>query len=163
MVQYDIGNLKRNYFFEVRGNIMIGLLGLITFGALAVFSLLYLSAIVSGKSPAIDKALVLIKRHMDYIGVASAAYGFLAACATPVLVSDPANMFVRLLGNIVLIIMALPYAFKRFEPQLAEKINVAIMDELKDIVTRVLALEKYIGFAGAITCIVTFVFVFRHS
>ena len=79
------------------------------------------------------------------------------------MVSDPTNMFVRLLGNIVLISMALPYAFKRFEPQLAVKINEAIMDELKDIVNRVLALEKIIGILGVITCIVTFVFVFRRG
>ncbi len=142
---------------------MTGLLGLITFGALAVFSLLYLSAIASNKSPAIDKALTLIKRHMDYIGVGCVAYGFLAACATPIMVSDPTGMFVRMLGNLVLIIMALPYAFKRFEPQLAAKINVAIMDELKAIVNRVLSLEKIVGFIGLITCIVTFVFVFRRG
>ena len=142
---------------------MIELLGLITFGALAVFSLLYLSAMVANKSPAIDKTLVFIKRHMDYIGVGCVAYGFLAACATPVMVSDPTGMFVRMLANLVLIIMALPYAFKRFEPQLAAKINGAIMEELTSIVNRVLSHEKIVGFLGLATCVVTFIFVFRRG
>jgi len=140
---------------------MSGLLGLISFAALAAFSLLYLSASIPKKNEAVEKALSLIKQNVKFLGVACAAYGFIAFCLTPVVAPVPLDMFLRLLGNLVLIIMALPYCFTQFEAQLAPKLNEAILAEIKHIIGMITAQEKIVGFIGAAMTVVTFIFVFR--
>lgn len=139
---------------------LAGLLGLITLCALGAFTLLYVSASIPKKPPAVEKAIELIKKYMYYLGIGCVAYGVFAAFVTPLTIYTAANMIMRLLANLLLVIMAAPYAFSRFEGKIAAKMNVAIFDELKALITWPLRHEKYLGFAGAGMCVLVFVFAF---
>lgn len=136
---------------------MLGLLGLITLCALAVFSLLYLSSSIPKKPPALEKAINVIKSKIDDIAVLTLIYGFIAAFAVPVLMAGLltsgatiAAMLLPMFANLVLFVMALPYAFHRFEPSLKEKMNAAIMTELHNLMGWITTNEKYVGALGAI-------------
>lgn len=136
---------------------MLGLLGLITLCALAVFSLLYLSSSIPKKPPALEKAINVIKSKIDDIAVLTLIYGFIAAFAVPVLMAGLltsgatiAAMLLPMFANLVLFVMALPYAFHRFEPSLKEKMNAAIMTELHNLMGWITTNEKYAGALGAI-------------
>ena len=137
-------------------------MGLITFCALAAFTLLYLSASIKKKPPAVEKALVLIKANMNYLGAGCVLYGFFAAFVTPLTVYSAVDMIVRLVANLLLIVMAGPYAFTTYESKVAAKINGAILDEMKHLVYWPTRNEKYLGLAGATMCGLVFVFVLTH-
>ncbi len=135
---------------------MLGILGLITLCALAVFSLLYLSASIPKKPPALEKAVAAIKRNIDDLGVVTLIYGFIATFAVPVLMAGMlssgvtiAAMFLPMLANLTLVIMALPYAFHRFEDGMKAKVNAAILTEIHNIMGWITANEKYVGGLGA--------------
>ena len=141
---------------------LAGLLGLITFCALAAFTLLYLSASIKKKPPAVEKALVLIKTYMNYLGAGCVIYGFVAAFMTPLMVHSAVDMIVRLVANLLLVVMSGPYAFTTYEGKIAAKINGAILDEMKHLVYWPTRQEKYLGLAGATMCGLVFVFVLSN-
>ncbi|MDF3024385.1 MAG: hypothetical protein K0R10_1746 [Alphaproteobacteria bacterium] len=135
---------------------MLGILGLITLSALAVFSLLYLSSSIPKKPPAVEKAVAAIKRNIDDIGVVTLVYGLFATFAVPVLMAGMlssgvsiAAMFLPMFANLTLVIMALPYAFHRFEAGLKAKVNAAILTEIHNIMIWITTNEKYVGALGA--------------
>ncbi len=136
---------------------MLGLLGLITLGALAVFTLLSLSSSLPKKPAPLEKAIAVIKRKIDDIAVVTLLYGFFAAFAVPLLMAGMlssgvsiAAMLLPMVANLLLVVMALPYAFHRFEPALKKKANAAIMTEIHNLVGWVTTNEKYVGALGAI-------------
>ncbi len=136
---------------------MLGLLGLITLCALAVFSLLFLSSSLPKKPAPLEKAVAVIKRKIDDIAVITLLYGFFATFAVPVLMAGMlssgasiAGMLLPMVANLLLVVMALPYAFHRFEPSLKEKANTAIMTEVHNLVGWITTNEKYVGALGAI-------------
>jgi hypothetical protein len=135
---------------------MLGILGLITLCALAVFSLLYLSSSIPKKPPAVDKAVAAIKRNIDDLGVITLIYGLIATFAVPLLMAGQLTsgvtvvaMFLPMLANLTLVIMALPFAFHRFEAGLKAKANAAILTEIHNLMGWITANEKYVGGLGA--------------
>lgn len=134
---------------------MLGILGLITLCALAVFSLLYLSSSIPKKPPAVEKAVVAIKRNIDDLGVITLIYGLVAAFAVPLLMAGKLStgvsvvaMFLPMLANLTLVIMALPYAFHRFEGGMKAKVNAAILTEVHNLMGWITTNEKYVGGLG---------------
>lgn len=144
---------------------MLGILGLITLCALAVFTLLYLSSSIPKKPPALEKAIAAIKRNIDDLGVVTLIYGLIATFAVPVLMAGMlsssgvsiAAMFLPMLANLTLVIMALPYAFHRFEDGMQAKVNKAILTEIHNIMAWITANEKYVGGLGGILIVLCLV------
>lgn len=136
---------------------MLGILGLITLCALAVFSLLYLSSSIPKKPPALEKAIAAIKRNIDDLGVVTLIYGVIATFAVPLLLAGALSsgvsvvaMFLPMLANLTLVIMALPYAFHRFEDGMKAKVNAAILTEIHNLMGWITTNEKYVGGLGAV-------------
>lgn len=135
---------------------MLGILGLITLCALAVFSLLYLSSSIPKKPPAVEKAVAAIKRNIDDLGVITLIYGVIATVTVPLLMAGMLSsgvsvvaMFLPMLANLTLVIMALPYAFHRFEEGMKAKVNKAILTEIHNLMGWITTNEKYVGGLGA--------------
>lgn len=132
---------------------MKGILSLVTLCSLAAFSLIYLSAAIAKKPPALEKLINGIKQNIDMLSMLAVAYGLFAFLMTPILmrglaVNDAAFMILPMLANLTLIIMALPYMFHKIEPTLEKKLNVAIFNELKGAISGITAKEKIIGYIG---------------
>lgn len=101
----------------------------VTISLLGVFALIYLSSGI--KSPAMEKAMGFITPLIDNLGVLGVVYGIIAACATPLMLSTPKYMFVVMLGDVVLVISALPYMLHKFEKSLENKTNAAVLGEIR--------------------------------
>ena len=141
---------------------MKGILSLITLCSLAAFTLIYLSAAISKKPPALEKIINGIKQNMDMISVLAVIYGFIAFMMVPVLMrglpkNEAAMMILPMLANLVLIVMALPYMFHKLEPTLEKKLNGAIFNELKGAISGITAKEKIIGYIGGAFAVVMLV------
>jgi hypothetical protein len=137
-------------------------MGLITLLLLGTFTLLYVSKSVPKKPEYMQKALTLISENMRYLAMAGVIYGLVAACLTPIMRNVmPMDMFVRMWANILLAMMALPYCFERIVSSHKDKINSAILGEVRGLVNAVIAWEKIVGIVGAVTCLVLFAMVFR--
>jgi hypothetical protein len=140
------------------GVTMIGqFLGLISFGLLCVFSLLYLSSAIPKKPPAVEKALAFIKLHLNYFALAGVIYGFAAFCLSIIMVPVPLNKVVGMGAAVLLIVMALPFTFDRLIGVHEAKINAAIMKELRNGVGVISQNEVVLGIVGALVAVALFV------
>lgn len=135
-------------------------MGLITFVLICTFTLLYLSSAIPNKPPFIEKALAFIKQHLNYLAMGGLIFGFLAFCITPISVQGAGNMFIRMLANALIVVMAIPYTFEKLIAQHESKINAAILKEVRNIIGAISAKDKYIGGAGAILALLVFGTVF---
>jgi len=137
-------------------------MGLITLLLLGTFTLLYVSKAVPKKPEYMQKALAFISENMRYLAMAGVIYGLIAVCLTPIMRNVvPLDMFIRMWANVLLALMALPYCFERIISHHKEKINSAILGEVRGLVNTVIAWEKIVGIIGVVTCLALFATVFR--
>jgi hypothetical protein len=137
------------------------LLGLVTLALVGAFTLLYLSSALAGKAPFLEKTLTFIRAHLNNLALGGVIYGFIAFCIAPIMIWLPLDMFVRMAANLLLVVMALPFAFDRLLGSHEAKINSAIMKEVRNGISLISRNEKYIGIAGAIIAILLFATLFR--
>lgn len=137
------------------------LLTMISFCVLGVFTLLNISSAIPKKPPALEKALEFIKLHLNYIALGGFIYGFVAMCITPIAIKPPLNMAICLVGNLLIVIMALPFSFTKLVSGHGEKVNAAILKETKSAIDWISGKDKYFGFAGAVVCGLLFVATFQ--
>jgi|GEM_PF-1508937 len=136
-------------------------MGLITLLFLGTFTLLYLSKSVSKKADVVEKAVKWIQDNMRYLALGGVIYGFVAFCLTPIVGGlTPMSICTRMWANLLLVAMALPYCFDVLIAKYREKINTAILEESRGVVTWVSTNEKIFGFVGGATCVLLFVDVF---
>jgi hypothetical protein len=133
------------------------LLTFITLCVLGVFTLLNISSAIPKKPASVEKALEFIKHNLNYIALGGMLYGFIALCATPIAIKVPVNMAIALVGNLLIIIMALPYSFSKFVSSQGAKVNAAILKETKSTIDWISSKDKYFGFAGAAVCVGLFI------
>jgi hypothetical protein len=136
-------------------------MGLITFVLLCAFTLLYLSSAIANKPPFVEKTLAFIKQNLNYLAMGGLAYGFVAFCITPIMVALPLDMFVRMAGNALIVVMALPFSFDKLVADHEAKVNAAIMKEMRNFLTAISAKDKYFGMAGGIVALLLFATIFR--
>jgi hypothetical protein len=136
-------------------------MGLITLALLLAFTAIYLSKSFS-KSPAfVTKAVGKINDNLDQVALWGSAYALACVLLTPILVYSGGDMFIRLISNLLIITLALPYVAEQLLPKFQEKINPAIFEEIKNIVGWVSKQEKYLGYAGAAVSVILFFVLFR--
>jgi len=136
-------------------------MGLVTLLLLGAFTLLYLSKSIAKKTNSVEKAVKWIQSNMRYLALGGVIYGFAAFCLTPIVGGmTPLNMCVRLWANLLLMAMALPYCFDSLVSRYREKINAAILEESRAVITWVSGNEKIFGIVGGISCVLLFVMVF---
>lgn len=136
-------------------------MGLITFFLLGAFSLLYLSKSIENRPAFVDKAVAFISENMEKLSVVGVIYGLIAAILVPIMVYGTSDILVRLLANVTLFALALPYAFDRICTKYGDKINSALQEELRGIIGKISVNEKIAGIVGAVFTVLLFAVLFR--
>jgi hypothetical protein len=136
-------------------------MGLVTLALITTFSLLYLSKSLGKKPAVITRVVDLISNNLDKVALWGAAYAFIAAVLTLVMVYNAGDMLLRLVANLMIVVMALPIVFERMLPKFQEKLNPVIVEESKNLIGWVTKQEKYVGYAGAALSLLLFAVLFR--
>ena len=136
-------------------------MGLITLFFLLALTAVYLSKTLEKKPEFVNQVVVKINDHMDKVALWGASWGGGAAILTLVMGYSGGGMMVRLLANVLIILMALPFVMEQQLPKFQEKMNPVILEEAKNFSGFVTKQEKYIGYAGAAISLLLFAVVFR--
>lgn len=136
-------------------------MGIITLLLLGAFTMIYLSNSIPKKPPFFEKALNFLFENMKYLGVGGLIYGLVDAVITPIQVPNVDYLVVRMLSDVMIVMMALPFCFDKLVEKYKGKVNAAIIDEVAGSVAWVRSKDKFVGGAGAVLCIVMFAFIFR--
>ncbi|MCE9508654.1 MAG: hypothetical protein K8R48_10155 [Alphaproteobacteria bacterium] len=132
---------------------------LITLAFLLAFTALYLSKSLEKKPEFVTKAVEKISANLDTVALAGVVYGLVAAILALIMVSG-GGMFLRFVGNILIVLMALPFVFEQQLPKFKEKINPAIIEEIRKVIGKISKQEKYVGYAGAAVSVLLFAIAF---
>ena len=136
-------------------------MGLITLALITAFSLLYLSKSLEKKPAVMTRAVDLISSNLDKVALWGAVYGVIGVVFTLVMVYSGSDMFVRLVANLLIIMMALPFVFEKMLPKFQEKLNPVIIEESKNMIGFITRQEKYVGYIGAAFSLILFAILFR--
>jgi hypothetical protein len=136
-------------------------MGIITLLLLGAFTMIYLSSSIPKKPPFFEKALNFLFENMKYLGIGGLIYGLVDAVITPIQVYNIDYLVVRMLSDVMIVMMALPFCFDKLAEKYKDKANAAIISEIAGSVAWVRSKEKFVGGAGAVLCIVMFAFIFR--
>jgi hypothetical protein len=136
-------------------------MGLITFFLLGAFSLLYISKSIPNKPAFVDKAVTAIADNIDKLAMIGVIYGLIAAFLTPLTNMGVIDMLVRLLANLMIVILALPYTFDKIVAKYQEHLNGPIVEEFSILVKRIVRQEKLFGIIGTSLTVLLFAVIFR--
>jgi formate/nitrite transporter FocA (FNT family) len=136
-------------------------MGLITLLFLLAFTVLYLSKSLEKKPELLAQAAEKIDAYINDIALWGVCYGFIVALLTILMNYNGADFLVRFFANIWVVIMALPYVFERGVDKFREKMNSAIIEESRKMISWISRKEKYVGYAGAVLSVLLFAVVFR--
>lgn len=136
-------------------------MGLITFFLLGGFSLLYMGKAMPNKPPFMEKAISWISENIDTIAPMALIYGLIATVLTPIMIYGATDMLIRLLANILIVAMALPYSFEKVAEKFQGKINDAILSETRNFIGWIGNQEKLVGIAGTVVTVLLFAILFR--
>jgi hypothetical protein len=137
-------------------------LGLVTLAFLIAFTLFYIGKSMTKKPEWLGKAVDNIVAHLDTIAFWGVIYGLVAIVLVVLLGNyDALLLFVSLIANVLVIVMALPFSFEKLSAKLEPKANAAVAETLRDLVGGVSRNEKYIGYAGAVIAFLMFAVLFR--
>lgn len=136
-------------------------MGIITLLLLGAFTMIYLSSSIPKKPPFFEKALNFLFENMKYLGVGGLIYGLVDAAITPIQVPNVDYLVVRMLSDVMIVMMALPFCFDKLVEKYKDKVNKAIIDEVAGSVAWVRSKDKFVGAAGAVLFVVMFAFIFR--
>lgn len=136
------------------------ILGLVSLAFLLIFSLLYVSKGIEKKPEAMTKAVDKILANLDMLAFLGTIYGLVAAILAPILLNYIPFLFVSLLANVTIIVMALPYAFEKLTSGYEEKINAAMMESLRGMMSTVTNNDKIIGYSGSAIAFLLFAVMF---
>jgi hypothetical protein len=137
---------------------LVGLISLLLLGA---FSLLYVSKTLGTKPEFVTKAVDFITKNIDTLALVGLVYGLFAILMTPVVTYGAAGILVRMLCNIVLVVLTMPYAFEKIVAKSEGKINEAIASEFRNFINWTAGQEKIMGYSGAVATVMLFAVVFE--
>jgi len=136
-------------------------MGLISLFFIAVFSLLYVSKSLSNKPEFVDKAVTKIAENIDMLSFVGLIYGIAATILTPVGIHGSVDLLIRLVANILIVLLTLPYGLAHIVNRYPDKINARIAAELTSFTGVITRNEKPLGYAGAVFALLLFAVLFR--
>lgn len=136
-------------------------MGIITLLLLGAFTLIYASGWIPKKPPFVEKAIAFLFDNMKYLGIGGFIYGLIDAVITPLQVPNVDYLVVRMVSDILIVVMALPFCFDKLVEKHKQKINAAVLEELSGSIGWVRANAKIVGAVGVVMTILMFAFVFR--
>lgn len=136
-------------------------MGIITLLLLGAFTLIYASEWIPQKPPFIEKTIAFLFDNMKYLGIGAFIYGLIDAIITPLQVPNVDYMVVRMLSDILIVVMALPFCFDKLVAKHKQKMNEAVLEEFSGSIGWVRANAKIVGAIGVVMTVLMFAFVFR--
>lgn len=136
----------------------MGLISLIIVGALGLY---YVAHAMEGLPGFLQKAVAFLTQHLAKLTLWGLAYGVFAAFMTPIVVYNGSDLIVRLFANLMIIALALPYAIEQLAEKYPGKMDGAIMNELKSLISFVRNKEKLMGYIGLLASVLMFALLFR--
>jgi hypothetical protein len=135
-------------------------MGLLTFAFVLAFTLLYISKSLDNKPAFVSNAVDKINQNINMIALCGFLFALVSILLTPVLIYSGANMLIRLLANALIVLMALPSVAHQWLPKYQDKINPAILEEIRNFIGWISKNEKYVGYAGAAASVLMFLIIF---
>ena len=121
----------------------------VTFALTSAFSLLYLAGVIPQSLIVAKVALDFIKRHLQYLAVGGAFYGVVGVLFAPLVIIHDSELLVCVFSNVMLFVMALPYAWNYFEDLLKGKVPEGVASEFRQsVIGVILRREKTFGIIG---------------
>ncbi len=137
-------------------------MGLITLLLVVAFTALYLSKSLEKKPEMLVRVTEKITPHIDQVALYGAAYGVVAAVLTLIMhYNTVEGMLARLASDVLICAMALPFIFDQLAAKYRGKVNVVILDELRNLVGWVSRNEKIVGYAGGVCSLMLFAVLFK--
>lgn len=136
-------------------------MGLFTLLVLAAFTVFYLSKTLEKKPQFVVQFVEQMTARIDDIAFWSAVYGVFATLLTLMMPFSSIGMLPRLLANVGIIVMTLPFTLSRISAKYEDKANPAILTEAKNWGAWVVRHEKYVGYAGAALTVLLFLVIFK--
>lgn len=129
---------------------LIAVISILSFVFLLSFTLIYVSKSLEKKPAAVTQVVDKINANVNQIALWGAVCGAVGALLTLIVSYSGGEMTIRLLANVMIVLMALPYIFDKLVTKFGDKINPAIESEAKNLVGWISRQEKYVGYAGAV-------------
>lgn len=136
-------------------------MGLITLAFLLAFTALYLSKSLEKKPEFVNQAVEKINSNLDKLAVWGAAYAAICVVLTLLMAySSAGGMLVRLLANLLVVVMALPFAFEQLLPKFEAKLGAKTVEKTRAAIACITKQEKYVGYAGGAISLLLFAVLF---
>jgi len=136
-------------------------MALITLLVVLAFTALYFSRAFEKKPVQLVQVTDKMMVHIGEIAKWGAIYGLVAFVLTLLSRYTLGDLLIRLVNNALICVMALPFVFGKIVERYQGKINVAIIDEAKNLVGWISANEKGMSYVGAISAAALFLTLFR--
>ena len=148
-------------------------MGLITMLLVFAFSAFYLSRSLEKKPALLVNVVDKSKGYLDAANgfcqktiycdavTACAGYGLVVAVLTLMMRYGAVDMLIRFAANMLVVLMALPFIFDSLTQKYGQKLNPAIMNEVKNFISWIARNEKNFGYVGGACGALLFVVLFR--
>ena len=125
-------------------------MGLITLLVTIAFTVLYYGRSMEKKPEPLVLVTNKIMTHVGQIAYWGGVYGIVAAFLTLLMRYGISDMFIRLLNDVMICLMALPFIFDKLTEKYNGKVNAAILEEARNLVGWVSRNEKAVSYIGTV-------------
>jgi len=136
-------------------------MGLITLLVAIAFTALYFGRSMDKKPEPLARVTNMMMPHIDQIAKWGALYGVVASALTLLWGYGLGDMLIRLVNDLLICMMALPFIFDKLTEKYHGRVNAAIMEEARNLVGWVSRNEKNMSYAGAACAAVLFFVLFK--
>jgi len=135
-------------------------MGLITLLVVVALTALYFGRSMEKKPPQLVRFTDMMTAHIEYANWVF-IYGLVALFFTLLLHYDLGDMLIRIANNAMICIMTLPFLFDKWTVKYHGKVNAAIIEEARNIVSWVSHNEKITSYIAAVFAVVLFFMLFK--
>lgn len=132
---------------------LISVISLLSFVFILLLTLFYVSKTLATKPAPLVQVVDKVNAYINQIALWGSVCGVLGVLLTLMVSYTGGEMMIRLLANLMIVLMALPFIFDKLAAKFRDKINPAIEEEAKNLVGWITRQEKYVGYAGAVFCL----------
>ncbi len=122
-------------------------MGLLSVAFLITLGLLLSGESIKSKPKFLEDMITKLRPHTENIGLWGVAYGLLAVILTSFSSLLQFDFFARLLGNILIVLMALPLALEKLVAMFPN-LNPVVLEEIRGMVGKIKSHGTTLGFTG---------------
>ncbi len=136
-------------------------MGLITLILLLALTVLYLEKTIENKPPFLMNISTILHTNIQKFTFWAAIYGIIGIILTPTMAYTGGDVLIRIVANLMVVIMVIPYIFDTYAANLEEQTNQVVRKEISRVVDIIKNQEKIIGYLAAVICALLFAVVFK--